>query len=162
MVLRSTVGAVAALILATGGAGCAGGTVKGDPVDGAPVLGDDNQAGGPLPQQFPGEHYPGKRWPLTVRVQVAANGCFLGSVDPAAPERTYLMVWPAGSESAGAQARLPDGTMVGHGDRLTGPGTLMPTGALEGVDVSSFWSHIVGFCDQDAERVLVLDSLNGG
>jgi hypothetical protein len=162
MVLQSTIRALTALLLAACGTGCAGDSVMGNSVERGAALRDDNEAGGPLPQQFTGERYPGRRRPLTVRVYVAANGCFLGAVDPGAAARTYLVVWPAGSESAGAQIRLPDGTMVGHGDRLAGQGALMPTAELAGVDVSSFWGHIVGFCDQDAERVLVLDSVTSG
>ncbi len=132
--------------------------MNGDAGDGdARTSEGDSEGGGPVPQQFPSETYPGEREPLSVRVWLAANGCFLGSVGGTSPARSYLVVWPAGTEGAGDQVRLPDGTMVGNGDRLSGPGTLMPITALEGIGASSFWQHTVGFCDDGAERVLVLD-----
>lgn len=117
----------------------------------------DNTGGGPIPQQFDGETYTGRRRPLEVRVALADNGCFLGALD-ARPGTTYLLVWPTGSESAGDRVVLPDDTEVADGDVLAGTGLLFPAAELAGMGESSFWDGIVGFCDQGAERVLVLDS----
>jgi hypothetical protein len=125
------------------------------------VPGGDTTGGMGVPQQFPSEAFPGDRSPVTARVHLASNGCFLGSLPDTGRTSRYLIVWPDGTEqgSSGTELRLPDGTVVRDRDLLAGKGLLMPTDRLEGFGDVSYWDSAVGFCSPDATDVLVLDSV---
>lgn len=73
--------------------------------------GEDAQGGPGLPQQIPGETYPGDRSELIGEVQVARNGC----IDVVVDGISRMVIWPAGSELADA-VRLPDGASLVDGD----------------------------------------------
>jgi hypothetical protein len=120
---------------------------------------EDDSAGMGVPQQFPADVFPGDRRPLRLQVHVAANGCFLGSLDETGEDTRYLVVWPAGTElgSRGDELRLPDGGVVHDGDELGADGLLMPTADLTGFGKDGFWDFAVGFCAPGANDVLVLD-----
>lgn len=122
---------------------------------------DDDTGGMGVPRQFPAEEFPGERHPLQVRVHVASNGCFLGSLPDTGDSTRYLIVWPeaTGQGSSGARLRLPAGATVGDRDLLEGDGTLMSTQALEGFGRDGYWDFSVGFCTPGAAHVLVLDSV---
>ena len=121
---------------------------------------DDTTGGMGVPHQFPSEAFPGERGPVTTRVHLASNGCFLGSLPDTGRTGHYLIVWPDGTElgSSGAELRLPDGTAVRDRDLLVGEGLLMPTHRLEGIAADGYWDSTVGFCSPEASDVLVLDS----
>ncbi len=120
----------------------------------------DNTVGGPVPQQFLSENFPGERRPVQARVHQASNGCFLGSLTGTDEITRYLIVWPVDTAQGadGDELRLPDGTAVHHGDLLTGDGVLMSTSKLENIDIASYWHHTVGYCTPRVPNVLVLDS----
>ena len=157
--MTPTMSRLAGLLLVTVPFLLTAGCTTDDPVD-APAAettadGQDTTGGGPLPQQFEGESFPGERDYLEVTVRLADNGCFLGTLP--SDEQRYLLVWPTGSEAAGDRVVLPDGTEVTDQDVVAGPGALSPVSALAGIEESSFWAGVVEFCDPGAEQVLALD-----
>lgn len=113
-----------------------------------------------VPQQFAGEEFPGDRHRVTMRVHLAPDGCFLGRLPADGDGSRRLVVWPRGTEqgASGAELRLPDGTVVRHGDVLTGVGLVMPTARLAHVGEDGFWDFAVSFCTPRAADVLVLDT----
>jgi hypothetical protein len=121
----------------------------------------DNSAGLGVPQQFVSEEFPGERSAVRVRVHVAANGCFLGTVSGPGATGRHLVVWPRGTRqgSSADELRLPQGTVVRDRDLLEGQGLLMPRKELEGFGNESYWDVAVGFCTPDASHVLVLDAV---
>ena len=116
----------------------------------------DDLGGMGVPQQLDGEDYPGAREELAFRVHLADNGCFLGTTAQEPAPR--LVVWPRGTELGehGDELRLPDGSVVGDGAELEGPGLLLPADQLPGTQ-DGYWAYAVGFCTPDAATVLVLD-----
>ena len=141
--------AAATIVVLLALTGCAGTSAGSD---------DEESLGGMgVPQQFPGEEYPGPRTEQTVRVHLARNGCFLGQPNEGSGRR--LVVWPAGTEQGddGDELLLPDGALVRHGDTVSGPGVVMPVDRLAGSDGDGYWAMVVGFCTPRASEVLVLD-----
>jgi len=132
-------------------AACGGGPVG----DGS----EEGLGGMGVPQQFPGEDFPGARGTVEVQVHLAGNGCFLGRLRADPSTGGHLVVWPAGTEQGvdGDELRLTDGSHVRHGDVLTGSGLVMPVERLTGFGADSFWDFAVGYCTPGASRVLVLD-----
>jgi len=110
--------------------------------------------GGPgLPQQLPGETYPGARQELAAAIELARNGC----VNLVTDDGSRMVIWPAGSELADP-VRLPDGTRLTDGDRIRGTGAIVPVNALAG-GPDGYWDSIIGFCDPDARDVVVFDEV---
>lgn len=112
----------------------------------------DEAIGGPgLPQQLPGETYPGARQALAGMVQLLDNGCVnveIGGV-------SRLAIWPPGSQ-LGEPVTLPDGTPLTDGDAVAGVGTVIPTRALSGTS-DGYWASVTGFCDTLPREVVVFD-----
>lgn len=115
---------------------------------------DDEALGGPgLPQQLPGERYPGTRQALAGEVELLENGC----VNVATDEGSWMVIWPAGSD-LGDPVLLPNGTSLADGDRIEGTGALMPVNALAG-GADGYWASVIGFCDPDAREIVVFDEV---
>jgi len=130
-----------------------------------PVAGDhDNTAGMGVPQQFSAEEFPGEPGDVRVRVHVASNGCFLGTVYGAGATGRHLIVWPRGTGqgASGDELRLPQGAVVRDRDLLEGRGFMMSREQLEGFGTRGYWDAAVGFCTPDTAQVLVLDSVSAG
>lgn len=114
----------------------------------------DEALGGPgLPQQLPGETYPGARQELTGEIELASNGC-VNLMTEGGPK---MVIWPAGSE-LGDPVRLPDGAPLAHGDRIRGTGASVQVDALAG-GADGYWASVIGFCDPDASEVVVFDEV---
>ncbi len=109
-----------------------------------------------LPQQLPGETYPGARRPVEGAVRVGPEGCayLVQGRD------TRLAIWPAGSELSGP-VRLPDGTELSDGARVEGTGATMAADALPG-GPDGYWAMVTGFCDAGLGEVVVLDRVSAG
>lgn len=106
-----------------------------------------------LPQQLPGEHYPGRPAELTGTLHVADDGCVY-LLDAA----MRLVIWPSGS-ALSTPVRLPGGTELSDGDRLRGSGKLVPVGSLPG-GADGYWAHVTGFCDDGADEIAVFDEVS--
>lgn len=118
---------------------------------------EGNEGGMGVPQQRPGESYPGARGPVDGAVALQSNGCF--RIETAAGSR--LVVWPRGTRQDpqdGAVLRLPSGDRLGDGDRVTGTGLELPVTGLPGVP-DGYWGSVVTFCAPDDATVLVLDEV---
>lgn len=146
--------AAATIVVLLALAGCTGTSEGSDDEEGLGGMG--------VPQQLRGEHYPGPRTELTVRVHLARNGCFLGRLERESGRR--LVLWPAGTEQGdhGDELRLPGGATVRHGDVLSARGVVMATDRLAGSDGDGYWAMVVGFCTPQASEVLVLDRAEAG
>jgi len=114
----------------------------------------DDTGGGPIPQQFDGEIYPGPAREVSGEVRIADNGCVL-LVEGA---RRRLLVFPAGASWDGTGVVLPDATKVVDGDVVSGPGRYTPVDALPGGD-AGYWGSQVLFCTPDAPDVAVMDGI---
>jgi hypothetical protein len=106
-----------------------------------------------LPQQLPGETYPGQRVEVSGELRVARNGC----VYLVADEAERLVIWPAGSALADP-VRLPDGAELADGDTLRGLGTVIETTALPG-GPDGYWAQVTGFCSGDVPEAVVFDEV---
>jgi hypothetical protein len=109
-----------------------------------------------LPQQLPGERYPGADRELAGTVELQENGC----INVVVNGESLLAIWPAGS-ALDDLVRLPDGTVLADGDTLTAAGSLTPTAPLV-ADRNGYWANVIGFCAPDAKRVVVLDAVRSG
>ncbi|HVM26005.1 MAG TPA: hypothetical protein VM253_11465 [Candidatus Limnocylindrales bacterium] len=107
-----------------------------------------------LPQQLPGEQYPGRAIDVDGQVHVADDGCvyLLGG----GPQR--LLIWPAGS-ALSDPVRLPDGTELADGDPIRGSGRVVRHAALPG-GRDGYWAHVTGFCDDGNDEALLLDEVS--
>lgn len=144
--------AFALLLGATAAAACGPTTTTG-------LAGPTAEAGlgGPgLPQQLAGERYPGARRVLAGTVELADNGC----VNVVLDGRSLFAIWPAGS-ALDDVVRLPDGQVLADGDRVTGSGALSPVAPLV-ADPGGYWANVIGFCDPDADVLVVFDSAGKG
>jgi hypothetical protein len=106
-----------------------------------------------LPAQREGDAYPGPRAEVTGTVRTAENGC----IEVEADGRRWFVIWPAGAR-LDALVRLPDGTVLDDGDRLTATGGPTPVGRLV-ADRAGYWANTIGFCAPEATEVLVLDEV---
>ena len=107
-----------------------------------------------LPQQLPGETYPGDEALFEGALRVADDGCAYLT----GPSGARLIIWPAGS-ALSQPARLPDGTELRDGDRLRARGRVVPVADLPG-GRDGYWAHVTGFCDAGAGEVAVFDSVS--
>jgi hypothetical protein len=107
-----------------------------------------------LPQQLPGETYPGVKVELEGALHVADDGCAYLT----GPAGARLIIWPGGS-TLSQPARLPDGTELRDGDRLEARGRLVATSDLPG-GPDGYWAFVTGFCDAGGENVAVLDEVS--
>jgi hypothetical protein len=114
----------------------------------------DDALGGPgLPQQLPGETYPGARQQLAGKLELLGNGC----VNVVISGVSRLVIWPAGSD-LGDPVTLPDGTALADGDAIAGSGTVIPVDALAG-GPDGYWGSVTGFCDSQPREVVVFDEV---
>jgi hypothetical protein len=104
-----------------------------------------------LPHQLAGETYPGDRMAVAGELVVAQNGCLELNVDGA----RYFVIWPAGA-TLDAFVRLPNGDVIGEGDRVEGTAALTPTAPLT-ANRDGYWANAIGFCAPEAAEVLVMD-----
>ena len=114
----------------------------------------DDALGGPgLPQQLPGERYPGERQQLAGNLELLENGCVNVVIDGV----SRLVIWPAGSD-LGDPVTLPDGTPLAAGDAVSGAGAVIPVNALPG-GPDGYWGSVTGFCDSQPREVVVFDEV---
>lgn len=114
---------------------------------------DENEGGGPPPQQLAGEVYPGERRELVGQLDHAANGCRFVVVDG---DRRFA-IWPAGTRDVEGLLVLPGGDRLAGGDPVAGIGTVMPARRLVG-DGNGYWGSTIGYCEPDADLVVVFDA----
>lgn len=119
-----------------------------------PQLVDDGAQGGMgVPVQLAGETYPGARDLLQAELDVTETGCLHVVVDG----ESRFAIWPAGAELADA-LRLPDGTVLADGDRIEALGAATPAAPLT-ANRDGYWANAIGFCDPQADVVMVLDDV---
>lgn len=115
----------------------------------------EGEGGLGLPQQLPGETYPGERRQITGQLEITDVGCLHVVVDG----ESHFVIWPGGAELADA-VRLPSGEELRPGDTVLGTGALTPVAPLT-AEGDGYWAHAIGFCAPEADRVLVFDDLRG-
>jgi hypothetical protein len=114
----------------------------------------DDALGGPgLPQQLPGETYPGARQQLAGKLELLGNGC----VNVVISGVSRLVIWPAGSD-LGDPVTLPDGTALADGDAIAGSGTVIPVDALAGGPVG-YGGSASGVCESLPREVVAFDAV---
>jgi hypothetical protein len=120
----------------------------------------DSEGGFGLPRQPDDAPVPGARESLDGVLRVEADGCF--TWESGSGERRWVL-WPPGSEDAGAQVRLPDGALVGDGQALSGTGALVGATALpQWESADSYFRSFGTFCDAGDTGVVVLDAVRAG
>lgn len=116
-------------------------------------LSGEGEAGIGLPQQRPGEEYPGEREELAGTLEVTDRGCITVVIE----DESFLVVWPAGSELDDA-VRLPNGQVLPPDARIAGVGAKVRADVLT-ADANGYWSNAIGFCAPEDEHVVVFDEV---
>jgi len=115
----------------------------------------DPGLGGPgAPAQLEAETYPGTRGPITGTLHGEDTGCLEADVEGV----SRFVIWPPGTQLGDEGGiRLPDGTVVRPGDRVTGVGAVTPIARL--VADKGYWESLIGFCDPAEADALVFDQV---
>jgi hypothetical protein len=109
-------------------------------------------AGAGVASQRTGESFPGERRDVRGVVEGGPNSCAHLVVDGV----SHFVIWPHGT--ATWELVLRSGQRVREGDTIVGRGALTPTEPLHGAaGETTYWGHMLGLCDVEAEEVLVLD-----
>ena len=95
--------------------------------------------------------------PQTGTLHVAANGCFHLDTD----DGLQYLVWPRGSRQDADVVHGPDGTEFAEGDHIDGDGWVRPADEVidAGDGPDGYMGAIIGFCVEDDEQVVVLQSI---
>jgi hypothetical protein len=114
-----------------------------------------------IPQQQPGETYPGDRHDVTGTIEIDSYGCIRVAL---AGGGSYPVIWPA-SASQGADDYVNLGWFqadLGNGDRVRGTAALTPLASLPHWGSMNYWQDALGACIADGvTEALVFDSASG-
>lgn len=125
-------------------------------VSAPPAEAPGSDEGGPgLPVQVPGETYTGEAVSLEAPLVVGPEGCF--RLDSDDGER--FVIWPRGFTTGGDAVIDADGAVISDGATVAAEGVEMRYDALVAIEgPDGYWATVAGFCIDDDENVLVLDS----
>lgn len=123
-----------------------------------PTVSDQSDLGGDgLPVQHENQPIPHQSEPLEGTLGLRPNGCWTVASDPG----ELLVIFPAGFHKPpedGSAMRAPDGVSFTDGTRVEGLGAVVPVELHPGVP-DGFFGGYLAFCDSEAQRVAVFDSL---